>query len=347
MVPARLDELAQILHYLKRWHHCHEQSHPESVSVVETAFVNELKLPSPCVVVLVGPGASGKSTWAAEHFGPELIVSSDRLHALVGAGEDDLAASADAFALLDVVAAADRTRADDRDRHVGVGQGATAGVASGRAYGGDGVCGGRTRGTTTYYGRQIPQVGRAWEDFLESWTTLRYLAACTNRVRLGTLISGITYRNVAHLGKIAATLDVLSGGRDQATNRSTARCSRYPTPPVIQGRCRTISLCWWVGAGRVLAGREFPAGRVDAPVHHVGRQGSSRRRATGAGVAAAERQPGDVRGGRQRRHRRRPDQAVPRAVRGGRGRSDDQPARPRNTRLGGRGDLSLSDVAPA
>jgi alkanesulfonate monooxygenase SsuD/methylene tetrahydromethanopterin reductase-like flavin-dependent oxidoreductase (luciferase family) len=61
--------------------------------------------------------------------------------------------------------------------------------------------------------RQIPQVGRAWDDFLESWTTLGYLAACTTRVRLGTLVSGITYRNVAHLGKIAATLDVLSGGR--------------------------------------------------------------------------------------------------------------------------------------
>ncbi|WP_246486685.1 LLM class flavin-dependent oxidoreductase [Kribbella qitaiheensis] len=61
--------------------------------------------------------------------------------------------------------------------------------------------------------RQIPQVGRAWEDFLESWTTLAYLAACTERVKVGTLVTGITYRNVAHLGKIAATLDVLSGGR--------------------------------------------------------------------------------------------------------------------------------------
>ena len=35
----------------------------------------------------------------------------------------------------------------------------------------------------------------------------------TERVRLGTMVSGITYRNVAHLGKIVATLDVLSGGR--------------------------------------------------------------------------------------------------------------------------------------
>src|SRR6185503_12137895 len=31
--------------------------------------------------------------------------------------------------------------------------------------------------------RQIPQIGRAWDDFLESYTTLGYLAACTQRVR--------------------------------------------------------------------------------------------------------------------------------------------------------------------
>jgi len=56
-------------------------------------------------------------------------------------------------------------------------------------------------------------MGQAWEDMLESWTTLGFLAAATERVRLGTMVTGITYRNVAHLGKIAATLDVLSGGR--------------------------------------------------------------------------------------------------------------------------------------
>ena len=61
--------------------------------------------------------------------------------------------------------------------------------------------------------RQIPQVGRAWNDMLESYSTLAFLAAVTSRVRLGTLVTGITYRNVAHLGKIIATLDVLSEGR--------------------------------------------------------------------------------------------------------------------------------------
>lgn len=60
---------------------------------------------------------------------------------------------------------------------------------------------------------QIPQVGREWDPMLESWTTLGFLAAATERIRLGTMVTGITYRNVAHLGKIAATLDVLSGGR--------------------------------------------------------------------------------------------------------------------------------------
>ncbi len=61
--------------------------------------------------------------------------------------------------------------------------------------------------------RQIPQNGPAWEDMPESWTTLAHLAAATERIRLGALVSGITYRNVAHLAKIVATLDVLSGGR--------------------------------------------------------------------------------------------------------------------------------------
>ncbi len=61
--------------------------------------------------------------------------------------------------------------------------------------------------------RQIPQLGRAWEDLPESWTTLAWLAACTERVRLGTLVTAVAYRNVGHLAKIVATLDVLSGGR--------------------------------------------------------------------------------------------------------------------------------------
>ena len=60
---------------------------------------------------------------------------------------------------------------------------------------------------------QIPQVGREWEDMLESYTTLGFLAGATRTIGLGTLVTGITYRNLAHLAKIIATLDVLSEGR--------------------------------------------------------------------------------------------------------------------------------------
>ncbi|HEY7593372.1 MAG TPA: TIGR03560 family F420-dependent LLM class oxidoreductase [Actinophytocola sp.] len=283
-----------------------------------------LALPSPCVVVLVGPGASGKSTWAAEHFPAETIVSSDRLRAVVGAGEDDIAASTDAFALLEQIVAVrlarrlttvidtlgldtDRRRAwlalarrhglpcvavafdtpaaECRARNRGRAKripadALTAQLRSWRAVrdllaaegydevlapqpvrqvaapfatspaaaarqqerptglrfglhlsafafdGGKAATAARLReiavaaeeaGFDAIYVmdhfRQIPQVGRAWDDFLESYTTLAYLAACTSRVRLGALVTGITYRNVAHLGKIIATLDVLSGGR--------------------------------------------------------------------------------------------------------------------------------------
>ena len=63
-------------------------------------------LPDPALIVLVGPSGSGKSVWAAEHYRPDEVVSSDRLRALVGSGEHDLDASADAFALLDLIVAA-------------------------------------------------------------------------------------------------------------------------------------------------------------------------------------------------------------------------------------------------
>jgi F420-dependent oxidoreductase-like protein len=61
--------------------------------------------------------------------------------------------------------------------------------------------------------RQIPSIGQAWEDIPESYTTLAYLAGITTSIRLGAMVTGVTYRNPALLGKMIATLDVLSGGR--------------------------------------------------------------------------------------------------------------------------------------
>lgn len=63
------------------------------------------QFPDPIVVVLVGAAGSGKSHWAATHFAANQIVSSDGLRAAVGRGENDLEASADAFALLDTIVA--------------------------------------------------------------------------------------------------------------------------------------------------------------------------------------------------------------------------------------------------
>ncbi|WP_206794770.1 LLM class F420-dependent oxidoreductase [Amycolatopsis sp. MtRt-6] len=48
---------------------------------------------------------------------------------------------------------------------------------------------------------------------LEGWVTLTALAQATRRLRLGTLVSGIHYRHPALLANMAATLDIVSGGR--------------------------------------------------------------------------------------------------------------------------------------
>ena len=48
---------------------------------------------------------------------------------------------------------------------------------------------------------------------LEGWVTLTALAQATRRLRLGTLVTGNVYRHPAVLAKMAATLDIISGGR--------------------------------------------------------------------------------------------------------------------------------------
>jgi alkanesulfonate monooxygenase SsuD/methylene tetrahydromethanopterin reductase-like flavin-dependent oxidoreductase (luciferase family) len=60
---------------------------------------------------------------------------------------------------------------------------------------------------------QIPQVGREWENIVEAYTALAFVAASTSRLEVGTLVTGVTLRNPALLAKIVASLDVLSGGR--------------------------------------------------------------------------------------------------------------------------------------
>jgi F420-dependent oxidoreductase-like protein len=284
-----------------------------------------LRIPAPGLVVLVGPPASGKSTWAATHLRAEVVVSSDRLRALVGEGEHDQRAGTDAFDVLDLVVerrlrrrlltvvdtlgtdakrrrrwielarasgvpavavvfdvsdADARSRNRSRDGAVpsafltqqlrawpktraaladdGFDQIVVAdddvrvvpdGLLSADRHarrqeedpvelefalqvprftwpGGPAEIGPRLRAMAAAaeeagfasiwvmdHFLQIPQAGREWEDMLDSYTTLGFLAAATERLGLGVLVTGVTYRNVAHLAKIVATLDVLSGGR--------------------------------------------------------------------------------------------------------------------------------------
>src|SRR5215212_1409396 len=283
-----------------------------------------LRLPDPCLIVLVGATGSGKSHWAGTWFHPDQVVSSDRLRAVVGTGERDQRAGGDAFEVLDVIVAkrlrrrlttvidstgldakrrgswrelAERhgvpayavlldtpeaeVRSRNRARAAPVPAKAVAAqlrdaAGAADALASEGFAGvhradsvalvppafltapaaaarqkedpmpldfglqvsgfgfpGHPATTASKLGElaraaeqagftslwvmdhflQIPQVGREWDDMLESHTTLAYLAGVTERIRLGTLVTGITYRNVAHLAKIVATLDVLSGGR--------------------------------------------------------------------------------------------------------------------------------------
>ena len=60
---------------------------------------------------------------------------------------------------------------------------------------------------------QIRGVGAETEPMLEAYSTLAALAARTTSVRLGALVTGVTYRNPAILAKTVTTLDVISGGR--------------------------------------------------------------------------------------------------------------------------------------
>jgi F420-dependent oxidoreductase-like protein len=84
---------------------------------------------------------------------------------------------------------------------------------------------------------QIQGVGPETDPMLEAWTTLGALAASTKRVRLATLVTGVTYRNPAMLAKMVTTLDVISGGRavlglGAAWNEDEHRGYGFDFPPL-------------------------------------------------------------------------------------------------------------------
>jgi F420-dependent oxidoreductase-like protein len=60
---------------------------------------------------------------------------------------------------------------------------------------------------------QLPPLGGGDQPMLEAYSLLGALAVATNKAQLGTLVTGVTYRNPAMLAKIITTLDILSKGR--------------------------------------------------------------------------------------------------------------------------------------
>ena len=84
---------------------------------------------------------------------------------------------------------------------------------------------------------QIVYIGPYEQEMLESYSTLSYLAGLTRKVKLGTLVTGVTYRYPGILVKTATTLDVLSGGRaylgiGAAWNEQESKGLGTPFPPL-------------------------------------------------------------------------------------------------------------------
>jgi len=86
---------------------------------------------------------------------------------------------------------------------------------------------------------QIRNVGPAENEMLEGWSALAFAAGHTNRIKLGTMVTGVTYRHPGILVKTATTLDVLSHGRaylgiGAAWNEQEHRGLGVPFPPLAE-----------------------------------------------------------------------------------------------------------------
>lgn len=133
---------------------------------------------------------------------------------------------------------------------------------------------------------QIPQVDRAWEPIPEPYVALGLLAGLETRLRLGTLVSPVTFRSPGILAKAVATLDVLSGGRAFCGLGAGWWLREHqtfgldlPSPPVriaqLQATIETLRALWAPGT-RAYAGRHVhlpettcyprPVGRVPVVV---------------------------------------------------------------------------------
>ena len=121
---------------------------------------------------------------------------------------------------------------------------------------------------------QIGPQGKPEEPMLEGWSALAFAAGHTNRLRLGTLVTGVTYRYPGMLVKTCTTLDVLSQGRayfgvGAAWNEQEHRGLGVPFPPTKERFERLeellqIALQMWAGDEAPFNGKHY---QLDRPLN--------------------------------------------------------------------------------
>jgi F420-dependent oxidoreductase-like protein len=119
---------------------------------------------------------------------------------------------------------------------------------------------------------QIGSLGPPEHEMLEAYTTLGWLAAMTERVRLLTVVTAVVYRDPGLLAKSVTTLDVLSGGRAMlgigaAWNEEESRGLGLFFPPLKERFERLeealrICLQMWSGSEEPFDGEHYHLGRT-------------------------------------------------------------------------------------
>src|SRR3954447_17252326 len=114
---------------------------------------------------------------------------------------------------------------------------------------------------------QMEGFAPASDPMMEGYTTLGFLAAHTTTVRLGLLVTGVTYRHPGLLAKTVATVDVLSGGRAQlgigaAWYEREHKGLGVPFPPTAERFERleeTLQIClqMWSNNNGVFKGKHY------------------------------------------------------------------------------------------
>jgi F420-dependent oxidoreductase-like protein len=118
---------------------------------------------------------------------------------------------------------------------------------------------------------QIRNVGPAENEMLEGWSALAYAAGRTNRIKLGTMVTGVTYRYPGILIKTATTLDVLSHGRaylgiGAAWNEEEHSGLGVPFPPLkerfeVLEETLQLALQMWAGDQKPFEGKHLKLAR--------------------------------------------------------------------------------------